>query len=1702
MKTSGQDAFAFHLLKKIMYNFVFLLNFLAVQIIMPIDYMFPVYGQLSKEEPFMKARRIVSAFLSLTLLFMLYPASAPAEVVIPAPDLRWPEDGVITNSSKPIYSGASLGNVTIEIKIGGVTVTTATADQSGNWSCFQPTDLADGSYTVYAVASDGAGHTSAASKANTFTVDTIPPSGTLINSPANGSTINSNTPTVSGTCEANCTVHVYFDGDHAGTAAADVSGNWLFHHTAALEDGTHMIYTMTFDAAGNDSYSANICMFDVDATPPAAPVVSAPASATNNNRPAYTGTAEAGSTVTVITDGITIGTTTTDGSGHWSFTQPTSLADGSHTIKVTATDAAGNVSSFSNVNSFIVDTTPPAAPMVVSPANGSGTNHNTPNILGTAEANSTVTVFVDGSEQGTCIADVAGNWSFVQPASLSDGAHTVKARAGDAAGNVSVDSNTNTFTVDTAPPAAPSVIAPANGSITNGSTPVCTGTAVPNSIVHVFMDGSETGTITADGAGSWSFTSASPLYDGYHTVKASASDWLGNTSAYSNPNAFTVDTVSPDAPVITTPLSGSVAHVSKPILSGTAEPDSTLTVFIDGAPFTIYADGTGSWHTESSGLADGNHTISVQASDAAGNTGPGSGTNTFTVDTSVLPVITVAVPADGNVINSMAPDFSGTAEPKFAVDVYVDGAFINTVTANAAGAWSLNAPLSLIDGPHSVYAEITAASHTIQSGTNAFTVDTTPPAAPLVITPAYGSGTNDNTPAYQGTAEANSTVTVTVDDVSAGTAAADGAGNWSFTQPSTLADGSHSVKATAADAAGNISADSNVNIFTVDAPPAPPSVTRPVSGSTEGSHPFYVGNAEPNSTVTIFVDNDAIGTQMAGADGIWALTQIVRLGDGIHTVKATATDAAGNTSTPSGEITFTVDTVGVTFIYKPFDDYSINDNTPTIEGYADSNSTVTVYVDGNAQGTTAAQVEGYWSFTLSATLADGPHTAKIVSLDFAGNSVESDTITFVVDTIAPAAPVVNTPANGSSTNDAAPAYTGVAEVNSIVNIIVDGNSAGSLMVDGSGIWSFDQPTALADGSHTVSAMAADAAGNTSANSETSTFTVDTSLTVSLSDIRGVTVPVKGAAPVTHITETNEYMGTVSWSPADDAFKPGTVYTATVTLSAKAGFIFRDVTANFFTVNGAAASNDAGSGTVRAVFPATESFISAEISPASCLYDLSAPTDAQTAITFHDAQAVTGVILGDSRLASPADYSVNGNILTIKSSYLAGLNHAMGDSLNLRIVFDAGAECVLNVQVTDSLALHDATLKEIKAGGVLVAGFSADVTAYTVTLPYGTLPGSTAAAVTASPSRTNAIVSIAQAPALPGDAVITVTAMDETSVRTYTVRLILAQPALYDVAFIDRNETHAVRTVQAGASIGSALWPANPSRSSYTFGGWYTGQNGTGSAFSANTAVNQKLNVYAKWTANRQDSGLAGETLQPLVLLNGNTTGMVTLAPTPGESGGQILTIGQGILGTLMQPGFQLSVTLPLQPPYTPVPMSDNIVSLLFRQIYSSLPPDSAQGTYGSVGALAFPGGLICTPSLLGTLTCNTDAGSVTLPSNLFASGMPQGIAADTDAVLTFMSGSVRYPGMSGGFSEVPVFCVGLTLDGRQITQTNPEADMERLMYFTFHGQMPDGPENYSVFHLDENGSAALVPGSQYNTETGAMEFSSTLFGLYALVHQP
>jgi len=94
-------------------------------------------------------------------------------------------------------------------------------------------------------------------------------------------------------------------------------------------------------------------------------------------------------------------------------------------------------------------------------------------------------------------------------------------------------------------------------------------------------------------------------------------------------------------------------------------------------------------------------------------------------------------------------------------------------------------------------------------------------------------------------------------------------------------------------------------------------------------------------------------------------------------------------------------------------------------------------------------------------------------------------------------------------------------------------------------------------------------------------------TINIDVIPGVTAPVTGATPVTAITATAQYTGTVAWSDSPATFAARTSYTATITLTAKTGYTLTGVAANFFKVDKVTSpTNSANLGVVTALFPAT------------------------------------------------------------------------------------------------------------------------------------------------------------------------------------------------------------------------------------------------------------------------------------------------------------------------------------------------------------------------------------------------------------------------------------------------------------------------------------------------------------------------------------
>ncbi|HBP6186375.1 TPA: BapA prefix-like domain-containing protein, partial [Pseudomonas aeruginosa] len=573
-------------------------------------------------------------------------------------------------------------------------------------------------------------------------------------------------------------------------------------------------------------------------------------------------------------------------------------------------------------------------------------------LSGTAEAGVTI-VITDGNGNpiGQTSADANGNWSFPPGSQLPDGT-VVNVVARDAAGN---SSPATSITVDGVAPNAP-VVEPSNGSELSG-------TAEPGSSVTLTDgNGNPIGQTTADANGNWSFTPSTPLPDGT-VVNVVARDAAGNSSP---PASVTVDAVAPATPTVD-PSNGTT-------LSGTAEPGATVTLTDgNGNPIgQVTADGSGNWtFTPSTPLPNGT-VVNATATDPSGNASPPA---SVTVD-AVAPATPVVNPSNGSTL-------SGTAEPGATVTLTDgNGNPIGQVTADGSGNWSFTPTTPLPNGTV-VNATATDASGNTSAGSSV-TVDSVAPATP-VVNPSNGT-------TLSGTAEPGSSVTLTDGNGNPiGQVTADGSGNWSFTPSTPLADGTV-VNATATDPAGNTSGQGSTTVDGVA--PATPTVNLSNGSSLSGT-------AEPGSTVILTDGNgNPIAEVTADGSGNWTYTPSTPIANGT-VVNVVAQDAAGNNS-PGASVT--VDS------QAPAAPVLNPSNGTTLSGTAEPGATVTL-TDGNGNpiGQVTADGSGNWSFTPGTPLANGT-VVNATASDPTGNTSAPASTT--VDSVAPAAPVVN-PSNGA-----------------------------------------------------------------------------------------------------------------------------------------------------------------------------------------------------------------------------------------------------------------------------------------------------------------------------------------------------------------------------------------------------------------------------------------------------------------------------------------------------------------------------------------------------------------------------------------------------------------------------------------------------------------------------------------------------------------
>ncbi|MCE0489776.1 Ig-like domain-containing protein [Pantoea sp. Mb-10] len=1117
-------------------------------------------------------------------------------------------DGAYTQDSTPVLSGLTTAGYTVQILDGSDVLGTVTADANGQWT-FTPDALSEGPHALSVIVSDGAGN-DVQSPVTNIIVDTVVPTAVTDLSAANtsgttpveivaDSVTNVTSPELAGTTEANALVTVYDGNAVIGSTVADAAGAWRFS-VLRLAQGAHALSVSVTDAAGNVGPRSAALAFTVDSVAPdaASPLVTNGNSNTpvanggllNDSTPLLSGTTEANAIVTLYDGTTAIGSTTASAAGAWSFTPTQALSEGNHALTVRITDVAGNISAPSAALNVVVDTLAPAAvDLTLSNNQGSAplpiaaesiTNDSTPQLSGTAEAGSVVSVYDGTTLLGTVTAGSNGAWSFTT-GTLADGPHTLNVTATDAAGNVSPNAAI-TFTVDTTAPAAVvdlrvtdnvgSIVGDlANGAVTDDATPTLSGTAEANAVVSIFDGSTLLGSITAGGDGAWSFTPVT-LSNGPHALSVTVRDAAGNVSAASDTVTITVDTVAPtgttlaianDLTGLTIP-DGGITNDATPVLSGSAEAGSVVTIF-DGTTLlgTVTVDELGAWSFTTGTLSQGAHVLSATVTDAAGNVS-GTTSATIAVDTVAPAAVAdlvllnnngsspITIAANG-LTNDSTPRLNGTAEAGSVVSIYDGTTLLATVTAGSNGAWSYISS-TLADGLHTLNVTATdAAGNVSPNAAVTFTVDTTAPAtvSDLRVTDNVGSIvgdlvsgaiTDDATPTLSGTAEANAVVSVYDGSTLLGTVTAGGDGTWSFTTAA-LSNGAHALNVTVRDAAGNVSAPSATVAITVDtvAPAAATlAVTNDITGAlvpngglSNDTTPVLSGTAEANSRVSIYDGTTLLGTAIVGSSGSWSFVSPA-LSQGAHALNVTVTDAAGNVSgtTSASVIVDSVAPAAVTGLLA-FNNSSstavgipgggvTNDSTPLLTGSGEVGARVSVYDGATLVGTATVGSNGSWS-VITSGLSNGLHTLNVTQTDAAGNVSATASTVLTVDTVAPAVSTLIVTddsganplalVNGAFTRDTTPVLSGTAEANAIVTVYDGSTVLGSVTAGSSGAWSFTT-AALSNGAHALNVTVRDAAGNVSAPSATVAITVDTvapaTTTLAVTnDITGALVPNGG-----------------------------------------------------------------------------------------------------------------------------------------------------------------------------------------------------------------------------------------------------------------------------------------------------------------------------------------------------------------------------------------------------------------------------------------------------------------------------------------------------------------------------------------------------------------------------------------------------------------
>jgi hypothetical protein len=685
----------------------------------------------------------------------------------------------------------------------------------------------EGNSTIEVTSTDSAGNTSPVGTRAVQVNTTLPPQAPEVNALASGNVINaaeaSNGIAVSGTAQAGSAIRVSWGGVVQTTTTA-ANGSWAVNYAAneLPADGASSITVSASNAGGSSSLVT--VPVTIDTTAPAAPVIAVVAgddivnAAESQNGVSISGSAQAGSQVTVTWEGVTE-VAQTNNAGQWQVTFNAAPADGTSTINATATDSAGNTSVAGSRDVTVNTVTPPPAPQVqpVTADNAINAAEATqgPRFSGSSEAGAQITVTWEGAT-ATTTASNSGAWSvtFAQGDIPADGATSISVIAENTGGPSAP--TTHNFVLDTAAPATP-VISPVAGddiiSATESGSPIAVnGTAEPLSEILVSW-GTATTTVTTAANGTWSAVFNSlPVSTGESTIQAVATDPSGNTGAAATRNVEVITVQAPQAPSIDAVATDGTVNAAEATagvtLSGTSAPGSQINLTWGSFTGSTVTAATGAWSivvATAAVPADGNTVVAATASNAGGTSNPA--TTNVTVDTTApaAPLVTAIAGDDViSVAEQSAPILvTGTAAANTQVTV-TWGDLTDVVNTNAAGTWQA----SFATLPTGNEAELTAtatdaAGNISAAATHTFSIQqAVAPSDPVISIVSNDDVVNVADASagivIAGTADAGAQIDVTWGNVTE-TATTNAAGNWSasFSSAQVPANGAAPVSAIA-----------------------------------------------------------------------------------------------------------------------------------------------------------------------------------------------------------------------------------------------------------------------------------------------------------------------------------------------------------------------------------------------------------------------------------------------------------------------------------------------------------------------------------------------------------------------------------------------------------------------------------------------------------------------------------------------------------------------------------------------------------------------------------------------------------------------------------------------------------------------------------------------------------------------------------------